>query len=157
MRPNRRQFLGVAAATAAAGSFLRAQAQDAGTMTFALAARSPNSLEPAFVVQGADNWVNMQIFDTLVRPEDGTFAVTFTDREQPNFDWIADGKGRGSHGGGDRVTMLEFLNACAGRAPAPIVSAEETLRGLVFALAAEQARKGQVVVHLETRDFDLVP
>ena len=45
-------------------------------MTFALAARSPNSLEPAFVVQGADNWVNMQIFDNLVRPEDGTFAVT---------------------------------------------------------------------------------
>ncbi|MBV9834680.1 MAG: ABC transporter substrate-binding protein [Alphaproteobacteria bacterium] len=45
-------------------------------MTFALAARGPNSLEPAYVVQGADNWVNVQIFDTLVRPEDGTFAVT---------------------------------------------------------------------------------
>jgi len=48
-------------------------------MTFALAARSPNSLEPAVVVQGADNWVNTQIFDTLVRPEDGTFAVTPAD------------------------------------------------------------------------------
>ena len=45
-------------------------------MTFALAARSPNSFEPAFAVQGADNWVTMQIFDTLVEPEDGTFAVT---------------------------------------------------------------------------------
>jgi peptide/nickel transport system substrate-binding protein len=77
MRPNRRQFLGASIAAAAAGPFLpRAQAQDAGVMTFALAARSPNSLEPAVVVQGADNWVNMQIFDTLVRPEDGTFAVT---------------------------------------------------------------------------------
>ena len=77
MKPNRRQFLGASVASASALSFLpRAHAQEAGVMTFALAARSPNSLEPAFVVQGADNWVNMQIFDTLVRPEDGTFAVT---------------------------------------------------------------------------------
>ena len=45
-------------------------------MTFALAARSPNSLEPAYVVQGADNWAIKQIFDTLVRPDPGTFAVT---------------------------------------------------------------------------------
>ena len=77
MKPNRRQFLGASIASASALSFLPgAQAQEAGVMTFALAARSPNSLEPAYVVQGADNWVNMQIFDTLVRPEDGTFAVT---------------------------------------------------------------------------------
>src|SRR5262245_45649180 len=77
MRPNRRQFLGASVATAATSSFWpAARAQDAGTMTFAASARSPNSLEPAFVVQGADNWVTMQIFDTLVRPEDGTFAVT---------------------------------------------------------------------------------
>ena len=77
MRPNRRQFLGASIAAGASGPFLpSARAQDAGVMTFALAARSPNSLEPAVVVQGADNWVNMQIFDTLVRPEDGTFAVT---------------------------------------------------------------------------------
>ncbi len=77
MKPNRRQFLGASLASASALSFLPgAQAQEAGVMTFALAARSPNSLEPAYVVQGADNWVNMQIFDTLVRPEDGTFAVT---------------------------------------------------------------------------------
>ena len=77
MISSRRHFLGASAATAVAASFLpRAQAQDAGTMSFASSARSPNSLEPAFVVQGADNWVTMQIFDTLVRPEDGTFAVT---------------------------------------------------------------------------------
>src|SRR5215216_7855988 len=77
VKPNRRQFLGASIASASALSFVPgAQAQEAGVMTFALAARSPNSLEPAYVVQGADNWVNMQIFDTLVRPEDGTFAVT---------------------------------------------------------------------------------
>lgn len=77
MTPSRRQFLGASVATAAAASFVpRVRAQDAGTMTFAASARSPNSLEPAYVVQGADNWVTMQIFDTLVRPEDGTFAVT---------------------------------------------------------------------------------
>jgi peptide/nickel transport system substrate-binding protein len=77
MKSNRRQFLGAAVAGASALSFLPgAHAQEAGVMTFALAARSPNSFEPAFAVQGADNWVTMQIFDTLVRPEDGTFAVT---------------------------------------------------------------------------------
>ena len=77
MNPNRRQFLGASVASAAALSVLpETHAQDASAMTFALAARSPNSLEPAYVVQGADNWVNVQIFDTLVRPEDGTFAVT---------------------------------------------------------------------------------
>jgi peptide/nickel transport system substrate-binding protein len=77
MKPSRRQFLGASASIAAASSFLPpARAQEAGVMTFALAARSPNSLEPAFIVQGADNWVAVQLFDTLVRPEDGTFAVT---------------------------------------------------------------------------------
>ena len=62
----------------------------------------------------------------------------------------------GSHGGGDRVTMLEFLNACAGRSPPPITSPEETMRGLVFALAAERARKDEAVVQLQSSDFDLV-
>ena len=80
MKPNRRQFLGASIASASALSLWPgAHAQEAGVMTFALAARSPNSLEPAYVVQGADNWVNTQIFDTLVRPEDGTFAVTPAD------------------------------------------------------------------------------
>lgn len=87
--------------------------------------------------------------------EDGTFTVTFTDSERPPFIWTADGRGRGSHGGGDRVTMLEFLNACAGRSPAPITSPEETMRGLVFALAAERARKSETVVQLQSPDFDL--
>jgi len=120
MRPNRRQFLGAAAATAAAGSFSRAQAQDTGTMTFALAARSPNSLEPAFVVQGADNWVNMQIFDTLVRPEDGTFAVTpgeFKPSLAESWTTSADGrtwtfqlrKGVKFHGGYGEVTADDIV------------------------------------------------
>ncbi|WP_422003177.1 Gfo/Idh/MocA family protein [Reyranella sp.] len=88
--------------------------------------------------------------------EDGTFTVTYTDRAQPGFVWTADGRSHGSHGGGDRVTMLEFLNACVGRSPAPIVSVEEALRGLVFALAAERARTGEKVVRLEASDFALV-
>ena len=57
METSRRKFLGASVAGASALSFLPvAQAQDAGVMTFGLAARSPNSLEPAFAVQGADNW-----------------------------------------------------------------------------------------------------
>lgn len=49
--------------------------------------------------------------------------------------------------------MLGFLNACAGRAQAPVTSPEEAMRGLVFALAAERARREEVVVRLAEVDF----
>jgi predicted dehydrogenase len=87
--------------------------------------------------------------------EDGSFRVTFTDPERPPFVWSAEGRSRGGHGGGDRVTMLEFLNACVGRAPAPVTDAQEAIRGLIFALAAERARLEEVVVRLDESDFAL--
>lgn len=85
--------------------------------------------------------------------EDGRFTVTFTNPEREPFLWSAEGQSHGGHGGGDRVTMLGFLNACAGRAQAPVTSPEEAMRGLVFALAAERARREEVVVRLAEGDF----
>ncbi|OYZ94497.1 MAG: hypothetical protein B7Y08_11515 [Rhodospirillales bacterium 24-66-33] len=85
--------------------------------------------------------------------EDGRFTVTFTNPEREPFLWSMEGRSQGGHGGGDRVTMLEFLNACAGRAQAPVTSPEEAMRGLAFALAAERARREEVVVRLNEGDF----
>jgi peptide/nickel transport system substrate-binding protein len=53
----------------------RAEAADAG-MSIALSARAVGTLDPTKTVLGADNWACRQIFDTLVVPEDGTFAIT---------------------------------------------------------------------------------
>lgn len=85
--------------------------------------------------------------------EDGRFTVTFTDPERPPLVWSANEDSKGGHGGGDRVTMLEFLNACTGRSPPPISSSEEAIRGLIFALAAERARKEEIIVHLDDANF----
>lgn len=87
--------------------------------------------------------------------EDGRFTVVFVDPGHPPLEWRVDGESPGGHGGGDYVTMHDFLNACAGRAPAPVVSVEDAGRGLVFALAAEQARIDRTVVRLGARDFVL--
>jgi len=87
--------------------------------------------------------------------EDGSFTVTFTDPKRKPIVWSADGRSRGGHGGGDRITMRAFLNACAGRAPAPVVDAQEAIRGLIFALAAERARREEIVVKLDQGDFAL--
>ena len=87
--------------------------------------------------------------------EDGRFTVTFTDPKRKPLLWSADARSRGGHGGGDRITMLEFLNACAGRAPAPVVDSQEAIRGLIFALAAERARREEIVVRLDQGDFAL--
>ena len=87
--------------------------------------------------------------------EDGRFTVAFTDPEREPLVWTADERSRGGHGGGDRVTMLDFLNACTGRAPPPVVDSEEAIRGLVFALAAERARRKEIVVRLDDGDFAL--
>lgn len=87
--------------------------------------------------------------------EDGCFAVTFTDRERQPLLWSASEYSQQGHGGGDRVTMFALLNACAGNALPPIDSAEEALRGLIFALAAEESRQSGKVVHLKNEHFQV--
>lgn len=88
--------------------------------------------------------------------EDGRFTISFTDTVREPLVWTARGSSRGGHGGGDRVTMLDFLNACAGRALPPVIDPEEAIRGLIFALAAEQARREDRVVRLGQEDFDML-
>ena len=71
MPTTRRALLAGAAAALAAGS-----ARAAGTgLSIALAARAPVTMNPQATTLGADNWVCRQLFDTLVIPDDGTFAV----------------------------------------------------------------------------------
>ncbi len=122
---------------------------DSGTRgTFYLAMQGPTRSERRITLIG-----DRARLDGIF--EDGCFTVTFADSAHQSFVWSADERSRGGHGGGDRVTMLEFLNACAGRAPAPVVNAQEAIRGLVFASAAERARRDEVVVRLGQSDFAL--
>ncbi|MFN8721723.1 MAG: ABC transporter substrate-binding protein [Rhodospirillales bacterium] len=79
MTLNRRAFVAsstvAAAAVGTAGWTIPAAAQ-AAPITIALAARSPTGLNPQqTALTGGDSWAIRQIFDTLVKPDDGTFAV----------------------------------------------------------------------------------
>jgi predicted dehydrogenase len=85
--------------------------------------------------------------------EDGRFQVLFTDSATEPLVWTSDKASQGGHGGGDRVTVTEFLNACVGLSPPPVSSPEEAMRGVIFAFAAEQARQSGSVVTLGSADF----
>jgi len=52
--------------------------------------------------------------------------------------------------------MHELLTACASRTPPLIGTPEEVIAGLIFATAAEQARKTGTVVALHDADFKVV-
>lgn len=54
-----------------------ASAQEADTISIALAARAPNGVNPQQTgLTGGDNWAIHQIFNTLVKADPGTFATT---------------------------------------------------------------------------------
>src|ERR1700753_2887816 len=78
MTIDRRQFLELSLAGAATGALWArpARAQSGPMISIALAARSAHTLDPLRSIQGADNWAIESMFDTLVRPEDGNFAMT---------------------------------------------------------------------------------
>ena len=74
----RRRFLELPVAAAAmAASPAHAATKD--TIAIALSARAPATVNPSATTLGADNWACAQIFDTLVAPDPGTFAVTPAD------------------------------------------------------------------------------
>ncbi|MET0746253.1 MAG: ABC transporter substrate-binding protein, partial [Microvirga sp.] len=75
MTLNRRNFLELSAAATTASMLPKAAAADDAQMSIALAARSNNTLDPVRTTQGADDWATMQIFDFLVQPDPGTFAM----------------------------------------------------------------------------------
>lgn len=72
----RRSALAVAFATAATSALpAPAGAADRNTIRFGLAVQRVNSLDPAINIQGEDQTVTRQIFDTLVDPPYGTFDL----------------------------------------------------------------------------------
>ncbi len=81
----------------------------------------------------------------------GEFTVTLNDGARPQK-WSMKNPGpggpTGGHGGGDARILLAFLDACLGRAPPEVTDPIDALRGLAFALAAEEARKLGVVVRV---------
>lgn len=87
--------------------------------------------------------------------EDGRFTVTYTDPERERLVWSTKGRKLGGHGGGDMATITSFLNACAGRSPAPIKKVQDALAGLVFAASAERSRISHQMVALEDQDFQV--
>ncbi len=80
MSLSRRHFLAQGSAVGAAASIglpfgTPAIAQD-GPITIALASRAPTGISPQQAgLTGGDNWAIRQIFDTLVKADDGTFGI----------------------------------------------------------------------------------
>ncbi len=77
----------------------------------------------------------------------GEFTVALNDGARPQK-WSMKNAGTGGHGGGDARILLAFLDACLGRAPPEVTDPIDALRGLAFALAAEEARLGGRVVRV---------
>jgi peptide/nickel transport system substrate-binding protein len=77
MALTRRNFLELAAATTAlsAVNIGAAQAQDVNTLRMGIAASGPRHSDPNLTTQGSDNWATEQIYEQLVRPDDGRFAL----------------------------------------------------------------------------------
>jgi len=93
MNLRRRQFLELSAATAAVSmlgtTFARA-ASDPDTIRIGIAANGPRTSDPNYTSQGGDNWATEQMYEQLVRPDDGTFATT-PDQYRPTLatEWSA--------------------------------------------------------------------
>jgi len=76
MVTTRRGFIARASALPLGFGAMREAHAQTPPITIALAARSPTGLNPQqTALTGGDAWAIRQIFDTLVKPEDGTFAV----------------------------------------------------------------------------------
>jgi peptide/nickel transport system substrate-binding protein len=79
MSLRRREFLELAAASAALSmvGFNPARAQSASdVIRIGIAASGPRTSDPNQTTQGGDNWATEQMYEQLVRPDDGTFATT---------------------------------------------------------------------------------
>jgi peptide/nickel transport system substrate-binding protein len=79
MNVNRREFLEFAAAATAlsvVGAGTARAASSADVVRIGIAANGPRTSDPNQTTQGSDNWATEQIYEQLVRPEDGDFATT---------------------------------------------------------------------------------
>src|SRR5580704_4037955 len=77
MQLTRRDLFKLPLAATLPASPARAAARD--TIVIALSARAVATLNPSATTLGADNWACCQIFDNLVIPDPGTFAMTPAD------------------------------------------------------------------------------
>jgi peptide/nickel transport system substrate-binding protein len=68
--------LGTAAAALGVAGLGPARAQGADVIRTGLAAGGPRHSDPNLTTQGADNWTTEQVYEQLVRPDDGNFAIT---------------------------------------------------------------------------------
>lgn len=115
--------------------------------TFYLAMQGPQRNERRITLIGDDGRLDGTF-------EEGRFTVTYTDASRESLEWSAPSS-RDGHGGGDYGIIAQFLNACTGRVPPPIRSIASAMTGLVFALAAENARKTRSLVTLDSHDFSI--
>ncbi len=78
MTVSRRTFLELSAGAAALAGFgiSTARAQDPDVLRMGVAARGPRYSDPTFTTQGGDNWAAEQVYEQLVRPRDGEFALS---------------------------------------------------------------------------------
>jgi peptide/nickel transport system substrate-binding protein len=78
MSLKRREFLELAAASAAlsmVGIKTARAASSPDVIRIGIAANGPRSTDPNLTTQGGDNWATEQMYEQLVRPDDGTFAT----------------------------------------------------------------------------------
>lgn len=77
MRINRRNVLQLGAAAAATGfiGLGSAHAQETNVLRIGIAAGRPRHTDPNLTTQGSDNWATEQMYEQLVRPDDGAFAT----------------------------------------------------------------------------------
>ncbi|GGA40337.1 ABC transporter substrate-binding protein [Pelagibacterium lentulum] len=75
---NRRTFLELTAASTALTAIgtSSAMAQDTDVIRIGIAANGPRHSDPNLTTQGSDNWATEQVYEQLVRPEDGRFALS---------------------------------------------------------------------------------
>jgi len=79
--------------------------------------------------------------------ERGAFEVRTNDGAAP-LSWQAPRVRRGGHGGGDERALRGFLDACLDRPSPDLIDVKDALRGLMFAFAAEEARKGGTMARI---------
>lgn len=114
---------------------------------FSLGMQNPRGSERTVSILGAAGRLD-GVFDL------GEFTVVTNDG-RPSREWSMKGAGTGGHGGGDARTLIAFLDATLGRAPPEVTDPIDALRGLVFALAAEESRLRAAVVEVGERFAEL--
>ena len=149
MTPSRRTFLAQASTIAAAAALGTpvAHAKD-DAISIALAARSPTSINPQQPgLTGGDNWVIRQVFDTLVKSDDGTFAIRpedFRPNLAESWESSADAKtwtyklrqGVKFHKGYGEMTADDVVFTFARHLDPKIVTSQKPLYSLVEAVTA---------------------